>query len=175
MNMIVTCARHFEPETRDELNEMLSELGDPDALVTITDMSGILTVDTDVLDSVKIVKDIRDAIREEPWSVRYCMRMIPIQDTVKTDVMSIREAVSSLSGQIQDSDKYRISIEKRNSDISSKEIITKIADSISNKVSLEHPDKVILIEVLGGVTGVSILDKDGILSVERTKRSMSDE
>ena len=41
-------------------------------------------------------------------------------------------------------------------------------------MSLDFPDKVILIEILGIVTGISILKKSDILSLEKTKRSMSD-
>ena len=79
-----------------------------------------------------------------------------------------------MSDQIGDEESYRILIEKRNSDISSKEIITKIANGIKNKVSLDFPDKIILIEVLGIITGISIIKKESILSLEKTKRSMSD-
>ncbi|MBT4299264.1 MAG: RNA methyltransferase, partial [Nitrosopumilus sp.] len=45
---------------------------------------------------------------------------------------------------------------------------------IKNKVSLDFPDKIILIEILGIITGISILKKSDILSLEKTKRSMSD-
>ena len=86
----------------------------------------------------------------------------------------LRKKIAEKSNQILDNETYRISIEKRNSDISSQEIISKIADKIKNKVSLEFPDKIILIEILGKNTGVSILKKSDILSVEKTKRSMSD-
>ena len=65
-------------------------------------------------------------------------------------------------------------LKKRNSDLSSKEIITKIANNIKNKVSLEFPDRILLIEILGNKTGVSILKKSDILSTEKTKRSMSE-
>ena len=82
--------------------------------------------------------------------------------------------ISSMSEQIEEKESYRILIEKRNSDISSKEIITKIANRIKNQVSLDFPDKVILIEILGIVTGISIIKKSDILSLEKTKRSMSD-
>ena len=50
--------------------------------------------------------------------------------------------------QIQDEEKYRISIEKRNSEPSSKEIISKIAEILIKSV-IRFPDKVILIEILG--------------------------
>jgi tRNA acetyltransferase TAN1 len=79
-----------------------------------------------------------------------------------------------MSQEILDGETYRISIEKRNSDLSSKEIITKIADKIKNKVSLEFADKIILIEVLGNKTGISILKKSDVLSIEKTKRSISE-
>jgi len=75
---------------------------------------------------------------------------------------------------ISKDDSYRISIEKRNSDISSTELITKVANKIKNKVSLENPDKIVQIEILGAKTGISILKKSDILSVEKTKRSLSD-
>ena len=79
-----------------------------------------------------------------------------------------------MSKQILDDETYRISIEKRNSDLSSKEIITKIANQIKNKVSLEFPDRIVLIEILGNKTGISILKKSDVLSIEKTKRSISE-
>jgi len=113
-------------------------------------------------------------ILDEPWSVRYCLRIIPIQKIIESQIDEIEKTVSELSEQILDDETYRISIEKRNSDLSSKEIITKIADKIKNKVSLEFPDKVILIEILGNKTGISILKKSDVLSIEKTKRSISE-
>ena len=86
----------------------------------------------------------------------------------------IEETVSELSSAISEKETYRISIERRNSDISSQEIISRIAKKFPNKVSLEHPDKVIQIEVLGGKTGVAIIKNSDILSVEKTKRSLSE-
>ncbi|GBL40780.1 hypothetical protein EMGBD3_01480 [Nitrosarchaeum sp.] len=39
---------------------------------------------------------------------------------------------------------------------------------------MEFPDKIILIEVLGNKTGIAIVKKEDILSVEKTKRSISE-
>ena len=173
MNLIITCARHLEPETEDELRDILEEFGDSDADVIITNMSGILTAKTK-LDPVNVVKKMKEMLLDEPWSIRYCLRIIPIQSIVETNIEEIEKIIAEKSNQILDNETYRISIEKRNSDISSQEIISKIADKIKNKVSLEFPDKIILIEILGNKTGVSILKKSDILSVEKTKRSISD-
>jgi len=173
MNLIVTCARHFEPEAGEELADILEELGDSEVKVSITNMSGILTAETKI-DPVEVTGKVREMLLDEPWSVRYCLRIIPIQKVVETKIEEIEKCVEELHKQIPDNETYRISIEKRNSDISSQEIITKIANKIKNKVSLDFPDKVILIEILGNLSGISVLKKSDILSTEKTKRSISE-
>jgi len=173
MNLIVTCARHLEGETEDELGDILDELGDADVKISVSSMSGIITAQTK-LDPIEVVKKMREMLLDEPWSIRYCLRVIPIQKVVETNIEEIEKIISNISNQIEEKETYRILIEKRNSDISSKEIITKIANRIKNKVSLDFPDKVVLIEILGIITGISILKNSDILSLEKTKRSMSD-
>jgi tRNA acetyltransferase TAN1 len=173
MNLIVTCSRHLEGDTEDELIDILDELGDSDVKISVSSMSGIITVETK-LDPIEVVGKMKEMVLEEPWSIRYCLRVIPIQKVVETSIEEIEKTISTMSDQIKEKESYRILIEKRNSDISSKEISTKTANKIKNKVSLDFPDKIILIEVLGIVTGISILKKSDILSLEKTKRSMSD-
>ena len=173
MNLIITCARHLEEETEEELRDILDELGDSEIEVSISDMSGILTAQTK-LDPIEVVKKMKEMLLDQPWSIRYCLRIIPIQKVIETKIEVIEMAISNISNQILDGETYRILIEKRNSEISSKEIITKIAHEIKNKVSLDFPDKIILIEILGGMTGISILKEVDILSIEKTKRSMSE-
>ena len=173
INLIVTCSRHLEGDTEDELIDILDELGDSDVKIAVSNMSGIITVETK-LDPVEVVRKMKEMLLDEPWSIRYCLRVIPVQKVVETNIDEIEKMISSIKNQIEEKESYRILIEKRNSEISSKEIITKIANGIKNKVSLDHPDKIILIEILGIITGISILKNSDILSVEITKRSMSD-
>ena len=173
MNLIITCARHLEPETEEELKNILEKFGDSDTKVSITEMSGILTAETS-LEPIDVVREIKEMLLDEPWSIRYCLRIIPIQKVIETKIEEIEKTVTDMSKEISDGETYRISIEKRNSDISSQEIISKIANKIKNKVSLEFPDKIVLIEILGDKTGISILKKTDVLSVEKTKRSISE-
>ena len=173
MNLIITCARHLEGDAEEEIIDILDELGDSDVKISVSSMSGIITVQTK-LDPIEVVKKMKETLLDEPWSIRYCLRVIPVQKVVETNIEEIEKTISSMSDQIEEKESYRILIEKRNSDISSKEIITKIANGIKNKVSLDFPDKIILIEILGIVTGISILKKSDILSLEKTKRSMSE-
>ena len=136
-------------------------------------MSGILTAETS-LEPIQVVRKIKDMLLDEPWSIRYCLRVIPIQKVIESKMEEIEKITTFVSEQISEDETYRISIEKRNSELSSKDIISKIANKIKNKVSLEFPEKIVLIEILGNKTGISVIKNSDILSIEKTKRSISE-
>ncbi|MFM8659663.1 MAG: THUMP domain-containing protein [Candidatus Nitrosotenuis sp.] len=169
MNLIVTCARHFEADTQQELETILDELGDDNPQISTTEFSGILYVNT-TLDPIDVIKKIREKLEDEPWSIRYTMRAIPVDTMVDTDVQKIADAAITQAKKLKPSDTYRITIEKRNSDVSSGGIITQIANKIPNKVSLEKYDWIVLVEILGTITGVSVLKDSDIISIQREKR-----
>lgn len=173
MNLIVTCPRHFESEAKEELRKILQGFGDEIPAFFPTDLSGIFTVETKI-EGKDLIRQLKEMIQEEPWSLRYVRRVIPIQVTVNTELEDIVKESLDLSKIMKEDQTYRISIEKRNSSISSSEIISKIADKISNKVSMENYDWNILIEILGEQTGISILKNQDVLSVEKEKRRISE-
>ena len=170
MNLLVTCARNLETETKNEIGKILDEIGDQESEVLNIGMRGILMVNTSIEPS-KIIDWVKDKVVEEPWLIRYCLRMIPIQSVTETDTNEITKDVIKLKDVIQQNDSYRITIEKRNTDVSSTEIITEIAKIFPNKVSLNQPDWVILIEILGNKTGISILKENEIFSLDKAKRA----
>ena len=172
MNLLVTCARNLEPETKNEIGKILGEVGDQEPEILNVGMRGILLVNTSI-ETSRIIEWVKDKVVEEPWLIRYCLRMIPIQTITETEMDKITESVIKLKDVIKQDDSYRITIEKRNTDVSSTEIITDIAKIFPNKVSLNQPDWIILIEILGDKTGISILKDSEIFSLDKTKR-MSD-
>ncbi|MCD6592612.1 THUMP domain-containing protein, partial [Candidatus Bathyarchaeota archaeon] len=97
---------------------------------------------------------------------------VPIELTVPTRMERIEEAVRMLSEKIGTNETFRVTVEKRHSQISTREIIEAAAKHVNRKVNLEKPDKIVLIEVVGGVTGVSIIKPDDILSVVKEKAKL---
>ena len=173
MNLIVTCSRNFEEEAKNEIKDILDKLGDKTPEITITDLSGILTVKTSIgLDSV--IRKIKQILDDEPWSVRYSLRIIPIQGTTPTNIDAIVSEMKKLTSIIQEHESFKIVVEKRNSDISSKETIAEIAKDLQNKVSMENPDWILLVEILGEKSGVSVIKEDSIISVQKIKRRLSE-
>ena len=169
MNLIITYARSLESETKNEIKKILDELGDQEPEILNVGMRGILMVDT-IIEPSKIIDCVRNKIVEEPWLIRYCLRIIPIQSITKTNIDKIKQNVIKLKDSIQKNDSYRITVEKRNTSISTNEIITEIAKIFPNKVSLNKPDLIVLIEILGDKTGISILKDSELFSLDKSKR-----
>ena len=92
MNLIITCPRHFEEEASEEVKRILIELGDQEPRIIISSMPGILTGITS-LNPIESIEKIREKILDEPWSIRYCLRIIPIQGVCKTNIKEIEDEI----------------------------------------------------------------------------------
>lgn len=165
----MTCSRHLEQEASDEILDILSDLGDPDGRAGHSRFSGIVTVDT-LLDPFDVISKIRTKILDEPWAIRYCHRFIPIQESTRAALEDIVTAAQKHVSRMNHDDTFRITIEKRGSEIPSKDIIDSIANTVKNKVSLDKYDWNIIVEILGDIAGVSILREDEIVSTMKVKR-----
>ena len=159
----------MEVETINEVTHLLDEFGDPNARSSKTGFSGIIKIET-VMELLELIKKFRDKIENEPWELRYCSRIIPIQKTCKTDLISIKDNMIELISSIKANETYKISIERRNSELIRSEIISNIANLLSNSVSLEIPDWEIIIQILGNETGISVMPANSILSISKIKR-----
>ena len=94
MNLLVTCARNLETETKNEIEKILGEIGDQEPEILNVGMRGILMVNTNI-ESSKIITWVKDKVVEEPWFIRYCLRMIPIQSVTETEINKITENLIS--------------------------------------------------------------------------------
>ncbi len=70
---------------------------------------------------------------------------------------------------MSDASSFKIVVEKRYCSIRSREIVLAIASRITNKVDLDYPDWIILVEILGKKTGISVLRPEHLLSIVKQK------
>jgi tRNA acetyltransferase TAN1 len=94
---------------------------------------------------------------------------LPVQIVIPTRLDTIRQAARELITKIGN-DTFRVTVEKRHHSLGSMQIVKAIADQICNKVDLENPGWVILVQVLGGRTGISVLRPNQIFSSVVEKR-----
>jgi len=81
----------------------------------------------------------------------------------------IKRATQEFASKIGEGETFRVTVEKRFTDLHSKDIIEAAAGDIKRKADLEDPDRILLIEVLGGLTGISLLKPSDILGVIKEK------
>jgi tRNA acetyltransferase TAN1 len=151
-----------------ELAFLLKASGDPEAQVDKTGIRGLVVAKT-ALDPVEAINKFKQLLVEKPYEFRYSLRIIPIQLVVTTDVEAVKAAAAELAKAMNENETFRITVEKRFTTVHGHDLIGAVAGIVQNKVNLKNPDKVFLLEVLGGYTGVSLLKPSDVLSVQKEK------
>jgi len=171
-NLLISTSRGNEKNTCSEMWYLLGEAGDRTAVVERTPVIGLVVGRTKI-DPVVAVEKLRSILVERPWEFRYTLKVTPLLGVVPSDPQKIEEFAVRLAESINRDEKFRITVEKRRTSLSGRTLIEAIAKRIDRKVDLDAPDKILLIQILGEVTGVSLIPPDKILSVEREKRLAS--
>ena len=171
-NFISTTFRYKEIDAINEIKLLMNF--DINMIVNIktTEISGLILGNVKV-NPLEIVRKFKEIVTEEPWQIRYILRIIPIETNIKTDLLEITDnTVKKALDKIQDNESYKIVVEKRHTNLKTNQIITNIADKINRRVSLEEPDWIILIEIIGRDTGISIIRKEDIFNSVIEKRNI---
>ena len=167
-NLLASTMRGSERQMCYELEFLLKEAGDPEAKA---DKSGIrgLVVGKTSLDPVEAIEKFRNILHEKPYEFRYALRIIPIQKVVRTNLEEIKAAAAELTLAMSENETFRVTIEKRFTNIHTRDLIEAVATDVENKVNLDSPNKILLIEVLGGYAGVSLVKPTQLISVLKEK------
>ncbi|MGD0159957.1 MAG: THUMP domain-containing protein [Candidatus Bathyarchaeia archaeon] len=167
-NILATTSRGYEKYARSELRFLFEKIGDASPAIERTGVSGLIAVKTN-MDTIEAIRQLRALLQQSPYEFRFTLRIIPIEKIVPTELEMIQQAVTELSSKIDEKETFRVTVEKRFTTTHSKEIIEKVAVSIKRKVNLTNPDKIVLIEIIGSITGVSVLNPQDIVSVQKEK------
>lgn len=169
-NLLISTARGNERNTCSEAWYLLGELGDRSSKVDITGSIGLVVAKT-ALDPVDVVRRLKALLKERPWEFRYVLKVVPLQKVVKAELDVLRKEAAEAEKGIGPAETYKIVVEKRHTQLSSKEIIDQMASAIDRKVDLERPQKVVMVQVIADRAGISLIGPDDVLSVEREKRA----
>ena len=168
-NLLATTSRGNERAMINEILFMLKEeLGDIEAQAAKTKIRGLIVAKTK-LDPCAVIEKFRGIIKERPYEFRYALRILPIEKVVPTDLDEIKKATAELAKKIGEKETFRVTIEKRFTTLHSQDLIEAAVGEIKNKANLENPDKIMLIEVLGALTGLALLNPNDILAVIKEK------
>ncbi|NWF86939.1 RNA methyltransferase [Candidatus Bathyarchaeota archaeon] len=167
-NLLATTSRGFEDAACSELWYLLGEIGDSAPTVDRTGVSGLIAART-VLSPFDVIEKFRKILHERPYEFRYMLRIIPIEKVVRTDLGEIQRVATELSLKIGANETFRVTVEKRFTQFATRDIIEVATANIERNVDLNNPNKILLIEVIGGLTGLSVIKPEEILAVMKEK------
>ena len=167
--LLATTARGNERAMVNEILYLLKdELGDIEAQAAKTKIRGLIVAKT-VLDPLEVIAKFRAILSERPYTFRYAIRIVPIQHVVATDLAEIKKVTEALAAKIGETQTFRVTVEKRFTELHTIDIIQAAAGDIKRSVDLHNPDLILQIEVLGAQTGISLIKPTDILAVVKEK------
>jgi tRNA acetyltransferase TAN1 len=168
-NLLATTWRGNERQMCSELQYLLKEeLGDPAPVVGKTGIRGLVGAKTS-LNPCVVIEKLRAILQERPYEFRYALRIIPVERIVPTDLEEVKRAATELAANIGENETFRVTVEKRFTSLHTRDFIEAAAADIKRKANMENPDKILLIEVVGGLTGMSLLKPSDVLAVVKEK------
>jgi tRNA acetyltransferase TAN1 len=171
-NLIATTERLTTSQACSELWMHLRAAGDPEPAVDRSPIRGVITARTS-MEPTEAIHRLREQLREAQDRFKTLYRVMPIQRLTDSVILDIAETAKELAHVIGEDESFRVTLEKRRSNLRSREIIEAVAEGIDRRVDLEGPDWVVLVEMMGRHTGVSVVRPDEVLNVQKERYALA--
>ena len=160
-NLIVSTGRGLEPRCSRALLEIFSGFDDSfESWKSV--FSGLLLARA--RNPRPAVGHLVKTLGERPWFNDLVKRAVPVDLVVETNPDEIVEASKRLRDgtDLGAEEPFRVRIRKRGAEVDRMELIGRIADLFANPVDLVSPEFELRVEIIRGVTGVSLIRRGEI-------------
>jgi tRNA(Ser,Leu) C12 N-acetylase TAN1 len=165
MELLVSHLRGRYGKARREILRTLRRLGDEHPAVERTDVQGIALVHTG-LDARDVVHRCRELFLEGvPFE--HAIKWVPVDYWCEPDLEAMRSLFEErVRDQIALDETWGMQVEKhRWQRYRTRDIVVHLARAIDRKVNLDHPDKLVRVDVLGRQVTVSVLRPGDVFSI----------
>jgi len=140
--------------------------GDKYPIISGIKYPGLITALTNI-DSKEVIYKIKKIIENDSNFFQFILKIIPIDYICETNIKTIKEFVEKYYRiYINEDQSFKIELIRRKNELVERDtVIESIAKIVNNKVNLDNPDKIIRIEILGNVTGISFLNPDDLIRI----------
>src|SRR3989304_300454 len=108
------------------------ELCDQAPEASKTGVRGLIIAKTS-LNPCEAIGKLRAVLRERPYQFRYALRIIPVEKVVGTDLEEIKKVSMELAARMGEDETFRISVEKRFTQLHARDLIEAVAAGIQRK------------------------------------------
>lgn len=164
-NLLVSSPRYNETNAKAELWFSMLVCDDPYPIISDLEFQGLITALTS-RNEFDVIERIKKILEEEPYFFNYILKIVPIQFVCETKIEQIEQIVEDNSSKfISEGESFRIKLRRRKHKlIDRKTLIENIAKYIDNPVDLENPEKIVRIELLKNICGISFLRPGDVIS-----------
>lgn len=119
-----------------------------------------------------VVARLAEICKEEPFAFAHTYHWTPVEAWSEVDKRQLAAYAKEFDGRIGPNEPWKIEIHKTDSSLSSHMVLDALAEGIrSPKVDLEHPKKVLHVELVGDKAAFSLLRPEERLDVGRLIRT----
>ena len=167
-NLLISTSRYNETNAKAELWFTLLMCGDKYPIISTSNYPGLITALSNI-EAKEIIIKIKEILKEDPHFFQYILKILPIDFICELKIQTIKKVVEdNYKKYINDGETFAIHLKRRkNEQIRRDLLIETVARKIENKVNLNNPNKIILIELLGNICGISFIKKEDIVKVNR--------
>lgn len=164
MDLLVSHQRGRYRKARREILRTLKRLGDQHGAVERTEVQGIALVHT-ALDAREVVHHCRELF-EQGFGFEHAIKWIPVDFWCESNLDTLRLRLAEVAGpRIAPNETWGMRVDRHGwQRYRTPQIVTHLAGAIDRRVELDHPDKVVRIDIVGEHAAVSILRPDDIFS-----------
>jgi tRNA(Ser,Leu) C12 N-acetylase TAN1 len=165
MELLVSHQRGRYGKARREILRTLRRLGDEHPAVERTSVHGIALVHSG-LDGREVVHRCRELFLEG-LAFEYAIKWVPVDYWCELDLEAMRNLLAQkVRDQIAHNETWGMKVEKRRwQRYSTRDIVLYLAGAIDRQVDLDHPDKLVRVDVVGGQVAVSVLRPGDVFSI----------
>jgi len=151
---------------RNEIHDILTKLGDQKSDISLI-VPGIIGVTTK-LKARDAIEEVKELFLSDPRSVNSALKWVPVDAWCDETVESIKKLVSDdIKNLIVEDDLFKIDVIKHKSELHTDEIVEAIAPLLKGKVELDHPQKILRIDLFGRRSAVTLLKPKDIFSITK--------
>jgi tRNA(Ser,Leu) C12 N-acetylase TAN1 len=169
MSFLISSQRTFERDALSEAYYVISDVLGYETHPIRSRVPGLslLRLNEDV-GVFEVIEEISQYIKEKGFLVA-CLKIVPIERLIKTDLTKITEiAVSLAKKKILSTHSWKVHVRKRQTNLGTFEVIEKVAAEINwGVVNLTKPNFEIRIEIVRDLTGISVMEPRFELSMVR--------
>ena len=165
-NLLVSTSRFNEVNAKAEIWFTLLMCGDKYPIILGIKFPGLITATTNI-DNKEVILKIKKILEKDSNFFQFILKIVPINYVCETKLNVIKDIVEKYYHlYLNKEDSFKIEMKRRKNEIIKRDtIIESLAKIINNRVDLDNPDKILRIELLGNVSGISFLNPDDIIII----------